>query len=140
VFVLEGADRVEVVEEVVDAFDVAVHHGGGGLEALAVGAAVHAQPGFGAALLGLDALADLFGEDLGAAAGDRALAGVPQTVEHVLDREAGHLRHGPDLRGGEEVRRDLGKAGARLTDEGDVVVERQGGVVAALEQHRRGAF
>ena len=44
VLVLELADRVEVVEDVLGLLDVAVHHGRGGLEALAVRLAVHVEP------------------------------------------------------------------------------------------------
>ena len=73
--VLELADRVPVVHDVVRLFDVTVHHGGGGPEALAMSLPVHVQPRAGPSLLGLDALAHALREHLRAAAGQGVLAG-----------------------------------------------------------------
>ena len=75
------------VEEVVGGLDVAVHHGGGGLEAAPVGGAMHVEPRLRPALLGLDARAHALGQDLGAAPGNRALPGRPQAVQHVRHRQ-----------------------------------------------------
>ena len=138
--ILKIADRVEVVEEVVGALDVAVHHRRRGLEPAPVRLAVGLEPGAGTALLGLDPPAHALREDLGPAAGERPLTGLPEPVEHLADAEAAHLRDGLDLGGGEEVRRHAGEAAARLAHEGRVVVERQRRVVAALEEHRRRAL
>jgi len=62
----------------------------------------------------------------------------PRALEHVDDRQVAHVGHRVDLGGGEEVRRHLREAPARLAHEGRVVVERQRRVVAALQQHRGG--
>ena len=53
---------------------------------------------------------------------------------------AGHLGHRLDLGRGEEVRRDAGEPPPRLANEREVVVQRESGVVAALEQHGGGAL
>ena len=124
-----------MVEQVVHRLDMAVHHGGRGLEAAAVRLAMNLEPRLRPALLRRDARAHARREHLGAAAGDGALAGVPETIEDVGEPQPGHLGHRVDLGGREEVRRDLGEASPRLADDGQVVLEGQRGVVAALQEH-----
>jgi len=68
--VLPGADEFEVVDAVGNAFEVAEHHGGGGIHAEFVGYAHGGEPGGGIALAEADFSADGIGEDFSATAGN----------------------------------------------------------------------
>src|SRR5215467_8935351 len=95
--VLELADHVEVLEQIVGLLDVAVHHRRRGFEPAAMGLAMHLEPRVGAALLRLDPTAYALGQDLGPAPGQGPLARIPQPIEDVADRELLYLRDGADL-------------------------------------------
>ena len=82
--VLELAEPDQVVDPMLGAVDVAVEHGGVGVQAEPVGRAVDVEPALGRGLGAADLLADFGMEDLGAAAGQAAEAGVDQLLEHLL--------------------------------------------------------
>ena len=72
---------------------------------------------------GRDEAPHAVGEDLGAAAGQRAEAGVAQLAQHLLVREAGERRHVVDLARREELQVHVGHRLVQLPDDLDVVVE-----------------
>ena len=104
--VLQRAQAQQVVDLVLGPLDVAVEHGAVALDAHAVGDAVDLDPLAGVELAVADDLAHLGVEDLGAAARQRAQAGVAQAPQHLLDRQLLALGEPADLDGGEglEVR------------------------------------
>ena len=122
-FVLQVADALEVFDAAVHGFAVAVHHGGGAAEADLLGGAEDGDPLVGVHLEGADAVAVLVGEDFGAAAGEGALAGVPEGLADALVVEAGDLGHFVDLGGGPVVGGHAGKAFAGGADHVEVVLE-----------------
>ncbi|MFQ8805955.1 MAG: hypothetical protein ACLR8Y_13775 [Alistipes indistinctus] len=75
-FVLQPPEAVEVVDTVVERFDMPVEYRSVGRDAEPVCGTVHGQPLVGRSLFGTDAGSDRFGENLGAAAGDRFHAGL----------------------------------------------------------------
>ena len=90
-------------EALLDGFDVAVHHCGGGVHAQFVRRAVYLQPFVHAVLAEADDVADLVRENFGAGAGDGIQAGVPQAANTVGDGHPRDVRHVDDLRGGQAV-------------------------------------
>jgi len=97
---------------------------------------MYVEPALRPALLGLDAPPHPRGQHLGPAARQRPLARLPEALEHVDDRQVAHVGHRVDLGGGEEVRRHLREAPARLAHEGSCSSRAAARVVAALQQHR----
>ena len=87
--VLQLAQPEQVVDAVLGLLDVAVEHGGVGAQAELVGLAVDAEPGVGVGLVLADLVADLGVEDLRAAAGQAAQAGVLELGQDVARRPAG---------------------------------------------------
>ena len=84
-FILQLAQADQVVDAVVRLVDMAVEHGGVGVQAKAVGSSMDVEPAFGRGLGPADLLADFGMEDLGAAAGQAAQAGLDQLFEHGFD-------------------------------------------------------
>ena len=84
-FVLKLAQADEMVDAVLGLLDVAVEHGGVGVQAEAVGGAVDVEPAFGRGLGAADLVADFGMEDLGPAAGQAAEAGVNELGQDLLD-------------------------------------------------------
>ena len=70
--VLKFSQSDEMVDAMLRRLDMAVEHGGVGLDAEPMGRAVDFEPGFGIGLGGADLLAHFGSEDLGAAAGQTA--------------------------------------------------------------------
>ena len=140
--VLERADRVQVIEDVVGRLDVAVHHRGGRPEAPAVGLAVDAPARLRARPSWARCAVRTRSESTSAPPpGSVRWPASQRRSSTSVDREA--RRPAPWCWISEAVKKcgvTCGKRRARLADEGEVVVEGQGGVVAALEQHRRGAL
>ena len=83
--VLQLAQPDQVVDAVIGVFDVAVEHRGVGAQAQLVGRAMDVEPVAGVGLVLADLVADLGMEDLGAAAGQAAQAG----VDHLLEDRRG---------------------------------------------------
>ena len=138
--VLELADRVQVLEQVVDLFDVAVHHGRRRLEAAPMGLAVHLEPGIGAAFLGLDPPAHA---RLRAPRRRRpASVRCPASQRRSSTSPTASLSTSATVRISDAVKKcgvTCGEAPARLAHDRGVVVERERRIVAALQQHGRGA-
>jgi len=81
--VLEVADEVPVVHDILGASHVAVHHGRGGSEPLTMSLAMDVEPGPRPALLGLDAPAHALGQDFRPASGQGRLSGHLEPGEHL---------------------------------------------------------
>ena len=95
--VLELAEPDQVVDPVLGLVDVAVEHRRVRVQAELVGRPVDVEPDLGRRLGAADLLADLGVEDLGAAAGQAAQAGVDQLLQDLADREPGDLGEELDL-------------------------------------------
>src|SRR5262249_47272006 len=98
--VLQFTQADQVVDAVAGFFDVAVEHGGVGAQAELVRLAVDANPRVGVGLVFADLVAYLGVEDLGAAAGQAAEAGVFKLGEDVARRLAGQPREPVPFDGG----------------------------------------
>ena len=107
-------------DAVVDAFDVAEHHGGGAVEAEAVGDAHDFEPVVGVALERGDGVADFVDEDFAAAAGDGAESGVLEAADDFLERHAEDFGEVVELGGREAVDVDGGVVGADVVEEVEV--------------------
>ena len=87
--------------------DVAEHHGAGRTAAQLVPDAMDFEPFVGQALVDGDGLADAVDQDLAAAAGQAAQAGVLEPLQHLAQRQLVELVEVPDLRRAEGVQVDL---------------------------------
>ncbi len=141
-FVLECARHLEVLDDVVVVFDVAVHHGGRGAHAGVVRGAVHVDPVLGGGLG--PQLRNLFlhpvAQNLRAAARNRAQAGFIEFGDDLVQRKPGHFGHLHDFGRRVEVCVNVREALARFAHQIEVVLERNCVVEAALEQHGGDAF
>ena len=95
--VLLGAQPEQVVDPLLVRLDVAVEHRAVRRDPEPVRRVVGAEPEVRMLLAGRDELAHAVGEDLGAAARQRAEAGGLQLAQHLLVREARERRHVVDL-------------------------------------------
>ena len=111
--------------------DVAVEHGGVGVQAQPVGRPVDVEPALGRGLGAADLLADFGMEDLGAAAGQAAEPGLDQLLEHRFDRLPRDLAEPLDLDGRVGLDVDLGRGFLDPAHDVEVVAERQLVVQAA---------
>ena len=98
--VLQLAQPDQVVDAVPRLLDVAVEHGRVGAQAELVGLAVDADPVVGVGLVLADLVAHLGMEDLRAAAGQAAQAGVLELGQQVARRPAGQPGEPVPLDGG----------------------------------------
>ena len=97
-FVLQLPQAVERFDALGQRFDVAEHHGAGGSAAQFVPDAMDFEPFVGQALVDGDGLADAIDEDLAAAAGQAAHAGVLEALQHLAQRQLVELVEVPDFR------------------------------------------
>src|SRR5687767_14442924 len=114
-----------MVENVVRALDVSVHHRRCRLESLAMGLSVDVEPGRGPALLGFDALAYPFRQDFGAAPRKCGLPRLLQERQNLRYRLARDIRDGADLGRSEVVRGNSGESAHGFADQRQVVLEWQ---------------
>ena len=110
---------------------MAVEHGAVGLDAQAVGLAGDAQPLGGTGLVGADTGAQVFVEDLGAAAGHHDQTGVLEALQHFEGGTAFHPGEVGDLHRGEGLDEQAGIEFARGTQGVQEPLERTGGMAAA---------
>ena len=93
-------------------FDVAEHHGAGRSAAQFVPDAMDFEPFVGQALVDGHGLADAIDEDLAAAAGQAAHAGVLEPLQHFAQRQLVELVEVPDLRRAEGVQVEASDSGS----------------------------
>ena len=88
-FILQLAKPDQVVDPVLGLVDVAVEHGGVGVQAQPMGRPMDVEPAFGRRLGAADLLANFGMEDLGAAARQAPQSGIDQLLENAsTDRRA----------------------------------------------------
>ena len=121
--VLLGAQPEQVVDPLLVRLDVAVEHRAVRRDAEPVRRVVGAEPEVGVLLAGRDELAHAVGEDLGAAARQRAEPGGLQLAQHLLVREPGERRHVVDLGRRVELQVHVGQRLLQRADRVDVEVE-----------------
>jgi hypothetical protein len=137
--VLLGADAFEVFDAVRDGFDVAEHHGGAGVEALAVCDCHDLQPIVGHGFERGNALADAVDEDFAAAAGDGAEAGGAKFGNDFVEGEIEGIAEMDEFAGAEGVDVDWGKFGFDVGEEVEIPLKGKIGMVAALHENLRAA-
>ena len=133
--VLQVAHALKVFDPAVHGLSVAVHHGGGATEPDLLGGPEDGDPLVGVHLERADAVTILVGQNLGAAAGQRALSGVPERLADLAVAEPGDLGHFVNLGGRPVVGGHAGKALAGGADHVQVVLERKLGIETALHKH-----
>jgi hypothetical protein len=121
--VLELAKAQPVVDPLLVGLDVAVEHRAVRRDPERVRNAVHLQPGLGVLLAGGDEPPDAIGEDLGAAAGQRAEPRVFELAQHLLVREAREVGHVVDLARREALEVHVRHRLLQPSDDLEVVVE-----------------
>ena len=125
VLVLELTQPDHVIDPVLGAINMAVKHGGVGMEAEPVRRAMDIEPAFGRSLGATDLLADFRVKDFGTAAGQAAEPGLDQLVEHLLDRLARDFTKPLDLHGRIRLDMDFGSRLADPVHDVDVISKRQ---------------
>ena len=121
--VLERAQPQQVVDALLVRLHVAVEHRAVRRDAERVGVAMDVEPLVGVLLARRDEPPYAVGEDLGAAARQRAEPRRLQLAQHRLVRDARELRHVVDLAGREELQVDVRHRVVELRDDLDVVAE-----------------
>ena len=122
-FVLQPPEAVEVVDTVVERFDMPVEYRSVGRDAEQVCGTVHGQPLVGRSFFGTDAGADRFGENLGAAAGDRFHAGLFEPAKPLFERQPCLVDHIGQFDGCESLDRCLWHPALDRSDQVDVIIE-----------------
>ena len=109
--VLQLPQPLQRLDALGQGLDVAEHHGAGGAAAQLVPDAMHFQPFVGQALVDRHGLADAIDEDLAAAAGQAAHAGVLEAAQHLAQRQLVELVEVPDFRRAEGVQVERSDSG-----------------------------
>ena len=114
--------------------DMTEHHGGGGLTAKLVPDPMDVEPIIRQHLSARHCLADAIDQDLAAAAGKAAEAGVFEPGQHLAQGQLELLREEVDLRRAKPVNVHRWEVGFDIAEEVFVPVERKLGMKPALHQ------
>ena len=129
-----------VLDALLDGLDVPVHHRRRRAQPLEVRLAHHVEPLVGRRLaVAVQQLAHAVDEDLGAAAGNAVEARGHQPVEHLRHRQPRHARQVNDFRRRQRVQLERRIPLLDGAEEILVPLDRQVGVVAALQQQLHAA-
>ena len=132
--------RAHVLDALLDGLDVPVHHRRRRPQPLEVRLAHHVEPLVGGRLaVAVEQLADAIDEDLGAAAGNAVQAGRHQAVDHLRHRQPRHPRQVDHFRRRQRVQLERRIALLDRAEQILVPLDRQVGIVAALQQQLHAA-
>ena len=133
--VLQIAQPEHVLQPLLERLDRAVHHRRRRPQPGAVGVAHDVEPLVGGGLaVAVEQLAHAVDQDLGAAAGNAVEAGGDEALDHVRHRQARQPREVHDLRRRERVQPERRVALLDGAEQVLVPLDRQVGIVPALEQ------
>lgn len=139
-FILEIAQTTEVLDAVVEGFDMAEHHCGAGAQAELVGLAHHFEPAVGIAFQRSDAVADTVHEDFPATARNRPESGFDELGDDFPDRHAEDFGKVVELRRAEAVDIDLRIFFPDVGEHIQVEIDAEFRVVASLEEDLHATF